>query len=339
MRQIKILLVLLLLLTFTISGCGKKDVEDIVEDLEDTYNSLDSYKAIGTMKIQTGENPQVYSVEVWYKTPHYYRIVLNNVNTKVTQIVLRNDDGVFVLDPALNKSYRFQSDWPESNGAVYLFQSLAKSIIDDSERLFSEEEDSYIFEVKANYQNQMLTKQKVSLDKDLRPMQVLVFDPNQAQLVEMTYSDFDFDVSFEDDAFDMERNLTGWNLDSAQTVDTVESSNSFGFIEPSYIPEGVTKNTPKFVDQEEGKAVVIKYSGKYNYNLVESEPKPVPVSVIEMGSTEIVDLGFGLGIMTDMTDTRSLTWTYDGVEFKLSGDLPSTEMIEVAKSVFGQTGK
>ena len=28
-----------------------------------------------------------------------------------SQIILRNEEGVFVLTPALNKSFRFQSDW------------------------------------------------------------------------------------------------------------------------------------------------------------------------------------------------------------------------------------
>lgn len=338
MRKVNWLLILLLILSVTLSGCGQKGVDDVVGDVKDTLNSLESYKAVGTMKIETSESPQVYSVEVWYKSPHYYRILLNNVNTKITQIVLRNDEGVFVLDPALNKSYRFKSDWPDSNGAVYLFQSIATSILDDEARTFSKEEDNYLFEVKANYQNQNLTKQKIWLDKDVHPTKVTVYDTKETQLVEMEFTEFEFGVKYEDDAFDMERNLTGWNSFNLPAMN--QNGSSFGFIEPSYIPEAITKHKPEFVDNAEGKAVVIKYSGKYNYTLIETRPKASIATIApEMFDTNIVDLGFGIGIFTDMSGTRSLTWTYDGVDFKLQGDLPKDEMVNVARSVFGQVGK
>ena len=337
MRQAKWLFVLILVLAVSFTGCGQKDEEDVVKEIEKSLNSLESYKAIGTMKILSEESPQVYSVEVWYKTPYYYRIALNNDNSKVTQIVLRNDDGVFVLDPALNKSYRFQSDWPENNGAVYLFQSLADSIIDDNERVYSLDDNLYLFEVKANYQNQRLSRQKVWFDKEINPVKVEVYDPNEIQLVEMIYTEFKFGVSFDDDAFDMERNLTGWNLEALPAMESIDSSDSFGFIEPTYIPAGVVKSTPKFIDQEDGKAVVIKYSGQYNYTLVETRPKAISATAPDM--SDIVDLGFGIGILTNLTDSRSLTWTYNSVEFNLTGDLPENEMVQVAKSVFGQVGK
>ncbi len=339
MRKTKLVLALLLIFSIMVTGCGKKDANDVVSDLKNKMDSLDSYKAIGTMKINAGDNPQVYSVEVWYKTPHYYRIELNNVESKVTQIVLRNDDGVFVLDPALNKSYRFKSDWPESNGAVYLFQSLAASIIDDTDRLFTADKDMYLFEVKANYQNQTLTKQKVWLDKKARPMKVAVFDPNETQLVEMEFTSFEFGSEFDKDSFDMERNLSSFGVNSLPAMNTIEPSDSFGFIEPAYIPEGISKNSPKFVSKEEGDAVVIKYMGQYNYNIVETRAKSIMTTAPEASKTDIVNLGFGIGILNDMTDMRSLTWTYDGVDFKLTGDLPVNEMITVAKSVLGQAAK
>lgn len=338
MRKTIWLIVLILVIAVVSTGCGQKDEGDVVKDLEKSLTSLESYKAVGTMKILSEENPQIYTVEVWYKDPHYYRISLNNDNSKVTQIVLRNDEGVFVLDPALQKSYRFQSDWPENNGAVYLYQSLVESIINDEERTFTAEDDLYLFEVKANYQNQTLSRQSIWLDKNVKPVKVEVYDPNQIQLVEMIYTDFKYDVDFDSDAFDMQRNLQGWDLNSLPAIAN-EESESFGFIEPTYTPSGVVRNSPKFVEQEDGKAIVIKYSGEYNYTLTEKRPEEVQVSAPSMSETDIVDLSYGIGILTERSDTRILSWTYDGVEFTLTGDLPTTEMVKVAESVFGQIGK
>ncbi len=340
MQQAKWLVAMMLvILVFTATGCGQKDATDIVGDLDKKLNNLESYKTSGTMIIQTGNQPQEYSIEVWYKQPEYYRIALTNTTTNVMQIVLRNDDGVFVLDPALNKSYRFKSDWPKSNGAVYLYQSIATSIIDDPDRVFTMEEQYYLFAVNANYQNKSLSKQKIWLDKDLRPVKVLVYDPKETQLVEMNYTQFEFAVSFDNDAFDMKRNLTGWDLDALPTMINQDDTKSFGIIEPAYIPDGITKNTPKIVTNQDERTVVIKYTGDYYYNLTESRAKAVMTSVPETSITDIVDLGFSIGILSEMDEIRKLTWTYDNIDFTLTGDLPTNEMIDVAKSVFGQAGK
>lgn len=119
------------------------------------------------MTLYTGEQPQEYKVEVWYKNPSYYRISLANVQKDITQIVLRNDEGVFVLTPSMNKSFRFQSDWPDDQGQVYLYQTLVRGIVSDNNRQFVEDGDNYVFEVAANYQSNALVRQKIWLDKRL----------------------------------------------------------------------------------------------------------------------------------------------------------------------------
>lgn len=335
----KILLFILTVSLIFSSGCGIKNSDNVIGDLQEKMDGLKSYKAVGTMKIEAGDSPQEYSVEVWYKDPNYYRISLNNVISNVTQIVLRNDEGVFVLEPTLNKSYRFKSDWPESSGAIYLYQSLVDSIINDSEGKFVMEEDFYTFEVNANYQNKSLSEQKIWLDKELRPVKVTVFDSKQTTLVEMVYSQFEFDATFDEDAFNMDRNLTGWDLNSLPASAEILTEEGFGIYEPAYTPENVVKNDPKLIESKDGIEVVIKYTGEYNYNLIESRPEAIVTSAPEGSETSIVDLDYGLGVLTELTETSILNWTYDGIEFKLSGDLPTEEMIKVAQSVYMQSNK
>lgn len=86
----------------------------------------------------------------------------------------------------------------------------------------------------------------------------------------------------------------------------------------------------------EEKAMMLRYSGKFNYTLVESRPQAQTVSALP---GDIVDLGYTLAVITG-GEKKMLTWTYDGVEFRLStADLPMTEMIKVAQAVQGETGK
>ena len=49
-----------------------------------------------------------------------FRVGLTNKTNNHEQIILKNDDGVYVITPSLNKSFKFQSDWPYNNSQIYL---------------------------------------------------------------------------------------------------------------------------------------------------------------------------------------------------------------------------
>ncbi|WP_240414732.1 LolA family protein [Paenibacillus periandrae] len=447
MRRFTWVIALVVSLSLVLAGCGKKDAGAVVKDLDGVINKLDSYQGVGRMVLNTGQEPQEYQVEVWYQNPHYYRISLKNDKKDITQIVLRNDDGVFVLTPHLNKSFRFQSDWPENQGQVYLYQSLVQSIIMDKDRQFITDPNAYVFDVMANYQNGSLARQKIWLDKkNYSPKHVEVSDANANVMVIVDFSQFEFGKKFEKDSFDMQRNMTSWNLKSLPTAAAANGTKAagtgnnasagngivssgavgssaaaagtsdgsgkaagsstgtagqgttgavsqgasstangagtqaktpgastngavsstpaagaaaststnptgvggstsapaaaaqaqFGVIEPFYTPSGVKRQDMNEIKLGEEKAMMLRYSGKFNYTLVESRPQAQTVSALP---GDIVDLGYTLAVITG-GEKKMLTWTYDGVEFRLStADLPMTEMIKVAQAVQGETGK
>lgn len=418
MRRVTWILAIVIGLAAVLAGCGNKDAGSVVKDLNNMTSKLESYKGTGKMVLNTGEHPQEYQVEVWYQNPHFYRISLTNENKDIKQIVLRNDDGVFVLTPHLNKSFRFQSDWPDNQGQVYLFQTLAQSIVNDNERQFVDEDSAYVFDVTAKYQNNgNLKRQKIWLDKkNLAPKHVEVSDENSKVIVKLDFTQFEFGSKFDKNAFDMQRNMTTSNMNSlsltpdenvlgdekanteekdktgagkpdeskkdgtrpsvspvpSSTPGTKNSSTdpkgtdqgktergknnsdsekkdkdgkqtsesgkdrSFGIIEPAYIPQGVEKSGISDFKYGEEKAILVRYKGKFNYNIVEVRPQAQAVAVLP---GELVDLGFTLGVLTGK-EQRTLNWTYQGVDFKLStSDMPKEEMIKVAMSVLGEGGK
>ncbi|WP_281890054.1 outer membrane lipoprotein-sorting protein [Paenibacillus sp. YYML68] len=378
MQRLKWAVAVMLCLTLVLSGCGlvgKKDAGSVVKELDGMMGKLQSYHAEGKMTLNTGTEPQEYAVEVCFMAESYYRIALTNVKKDITQIVLRNDDGVFVLTPHLNKSFRFQSDWPDNQGQVYLYQSLVQSILMDNERQFTSDEKSFIFDVAANYQNSSLARQKVWLDKSsYAPQHVEVSDTNNNIMVTLQFDKFEFGAKFEKDQFDMQRNMTSSSLKTLPTMGhnhgepskeqagaagekqgqpadksasapsaedkaaSAKSSNdqSFGIIQPNYMPSGVKLQDTTELKLGDGKAIMLRYTGKYNYTLIESRPKEKTVSILP---GDIMDLGFTLGVVTGDAK-KTLTWTYDGVEFRLStGDLPEDEMIKVAQAVQGEMGK
>ncbi|KGE19082.1 LolA family protein [Paenibacillus wynnii] len=360
MRRITWVLAIIMSVTLVLTGCGSKDSASIVKDLNDVADKLESkqgaYQGSGTMTLYTGEQPQEYKVEVWYKNPSYYRISLSNVQKDITQIVLRNDDGVFVLTPSLNKSFRFQSDWPDNQGQVYLYQTLVRGITSDNNRQFVDDKDSYIFEVAANYQSPALVRQKIWLDKkSYAPKQVQVSDSEAKVVVDVKFDSFDFNPKFAEDSFDMKKNMTSQTTSESTVAQVDENGNpvvpaddgvseqpvsaelgDFGIIEPQYIPVGVTFKDSHKIEGSKDHAVLIRYDGVYQYTIMEARPLDRAVSLVP---GEGIDLGFTVGLLSG-DEQQTLTWMTEGLEYRItSSNLPVTEMIQIAASMQGQSGK
>src|SRR5690625_4737891 len=120
-KNIGILITVALGLVLLLAACGEKSQEDVVAKLEDKLEEMDGYKAKAEMKMNTGQDDQEYQLDVWHKKKDLYRVALTNPeDEKGSQVILKNEDGVFVLTPALDKSFKFQTDWPENSSQPYL---------------------------------------------------------------------------------------------------------------------------------------------------------------------------------------------------------------------------
>lgn len=93
MKKIGILSLLLVFLTF---GCGKVDVEKVKSNFEEMVNKSKSYLLTGTMEIVNNEDTYVYAVEASFLKDNYYKVRLVNQTNNHEQVILRNDDGVYV---------------------------------------------------------------------------------------------------------------------------------------------------------------------------------------------------------------------------------------------------
>jgi outer membrane lipoprotein-sorting protein len=327
------------LFLLSLTGCSPKTSGDIAGDLAKQVEKMSGYKSKATLTMQTGKTPQEYDVEVWYKKPNFYRIALTSKQRNITQIILRNNEGVFVLTPHLNKSFRFQSEWPEKHGQVYLYESLVKSIENDKTGKFQSEGGQYTFEVKADYQNRSLTMQKIVLNKSLEPVRVDVMDSNMNAVLTVQYNSFEMDPKFDADSFDKERNMQAAILDSVPTMAGLpedKHKESFGVIEPNYLPKGVALKSTDKVNNGENEQIILLYKGKYPFSLIESKSQATAASSV---TGEPVDLGYTVGVMVEEDAKKTLHWDDEGVDYTLSGAMPVEEMVEIAKSMFNQVGK
>ncbi len=325
-----------LIVIFVLAACGSKSQDDVVKELNGKLDDLSSYKVNAKMTLKMGSDSQVYKVEIWHKDPTFYRVNLKNTEKDQSQMILRNEQGVFVLTPALNKSFRFQSDWPQNSSQAYLYESLIKDIVTDKSAKFSATKDYYVFETKTRYQNNsMLPFQEIKLNKrDLSPAVVKVMDPDRNALVTVEFSKVKFNTDFDKDAFDMKKNMTRAQLHLPAMADGGDKD--FTVLYPTFELKGTKLIEEKALKIADGKRVVLTYTGKKSFTLVQEKVAVKEATASAYVEGDIVDLGVTIGAVND----HSISWSYDGVDYMIaSKNLSQEEMIEVAKSLQGEPVK
>ena len=90
----KILILILTLLLF--AGCGKENNENIVNKFKEKIQKNNSYILKGTMSIVSNEDTFTYSVTASKSKDDYYKVSLINKTNDHEQVILKNEDGVYV---------------------------------------------------------------------------------------------------------------------------------------------------------------------------------------------------------------------------------------------------
>ena len=60
---------------------------------------LKNYHLVGEMQIVSNEDKFNYKVDVTFKKGNYYKVSLINKENNHEQIILKNDEGVYVITP------------------------------------------------------------------------------------------------------------------------------------------------------------------------------------------------------------------------------------------------
>ncbi len=309
------------------TGCGKYTEDDIIKDLEKKVNKLSGYRLEGSLEILNNEEVYNYDVDVSYKKDDLYKVSLTNTSNNYEQIILKNNDGVYVLTPSLNKSFKFQSDWPNNNSQIYLLQSIISDMKNDKDRSFKEEKDEYIVSVKVNYpNNKKLVKQDIYLDKKLKLKRVKVYNEDGVSLMSLKVKDIDYSPTFKKSSFQVKEAL--------KTVKTSEKVKETSILEdtiyPLALPTGTKLVSEEKVDKTNGNRIIMTFDGDKPFLLVEETAGIEEEMTIIPTYGEPYMLMDTVGAMTD----NSLSWTSGGIEYYLVSDvLNQEELLEIAQSI------
>ena len=322
----KIFIGILIIGSLLMWGCGKKDEQDVLKDLTKRIEETKGYHLTGDLEIVNNEDTYTYDVEASYSKEENFKVSLKNKTNNHEQIILRNSEGIFVLTPSLNKSFKFQSEWPYNNSQSYLLQPILKDIENDKEHTYKQTKSGYLFTTTVNYSsNPELVKQEITFDKKLNIQKVVVYNKEDQAMITMKFDEVDMDSTFKDSYFSLKTNMSGKNTEISKPTSKLED-----IIYPMYIPENTTLTSQDKVDKEDGERIILTFDGDNPFMLVqETSSYSEDMETIPMyGDPEIM-----ADSVAAVSDT-SITWISNGVEYYVvSETMKSDELLNVARSI------
>lgn len=343
----KKILFILLVGVFLLSGCGKTSESSIIKDLEKKINNSKSYYIEGTLEIVNNEDLYTYDVKVSYAKGDNYKVNLTNKVNNHEQVILRNSDGVYVVAPRINKSFKFQSDWPYNNSQVYLLKPLLDDILSDENRTFTKDGDNYKIVVAANYpNNEKLVKQEILLDKEANIKKVTVMDTNGTAQITMNFDKIDLSSKFNDNYFDLKEiidvkeetpsdnktteNNTNTNTDKDKTTETKQTSTIEDVIYPMYLPVNTYLSNKEKVSKDNGERLILTFDGDNPFMLIEETVTYEKEHLIVPTYGELELMASTVAIVND----NSVNWIDNNIEYYVVSDkLSKSELLDIARSI------
>ena len=329
MKKLFIFLGVLLL----VSGCGKYNDKDLIKELSKKVEDSSAYHLSGTLEIYRNEEKYTYTVDSSYKKGDLFKVNLTNQNNNHEQVILKNKEGVYVITPSLNKSFKFQSDWPYNNSQIYLLQPIITDLNNDSERKFEKTNDGYTITSKVNYSSERdFNTQKIYIDKDKNITKVEVLDSNNTVKMCLTVIDIDYKAKFEDNYFDANNYIkqTEETPKEEQTEEKQDTTTSKieDIVYPMYVPVDTQLSGQDIVETTNGERVILTFSGETPFTVVQETLNDTDTTNYVYGDPYLI-----LDTVGSITD-YSVSWISNGVEYSVMSDnMEIDELLTVAQSI------
>ena len=316
------------LFLFCLTACDKKDSKNYKEEFIEYSSSLTKYHLEAQMKVVKNEGNVVFDVSVSYLEPNYYKVRVQNKLNNNIQVILKNNDGVFVITPALNKQFQFNSDWPLNSSHAYLIQSIIKDIKNDPNSSFVTNESTYTITSAVNTKtNANLKSQKTTFDKKTnRPISNILYDENKTPVVTVDFK-----------SFNANPNLKVADFNAELVNNTIKLEMSEGTLKgnleecvPTFIPDGYKLNK-SIINEEFTLYTYTKDTSVYTISSVVTDVSEALAPSREF--KEIVILDCGVGFLND----NSLSFFQDDLLVTIyNHDFILEEAIMIANSFVNQ---
>lgn len=288
------------------------------------FNDLTTYTLKGEMEINKGEDIKNYIMEVNYKKTEnnqLFKVSLFDKNLNQEQILLRNEEGVFVVTPSLNQIFKFEGDWPLNSPKPYLIQTMF-DVLKQEDTKTEKVKEGTLIKSNVNYPNNKSYKyQEILFDKDSKPISVHIYDEEKTLQLQILFSSVEYNNPIEDELFVSPKNLE--NTVSASMIDPSDLP-----LYPVSVFESKLVNSNSYEVNGELRHI-LEYQGEKNFTVVQTLKDVQDTTQTVFKSGEMIDTIEMVGFY----DGGSCLGYYQNVEMNVySQDLSVEEMMQVMQS-------
>ncbi|MCL6626630.1 LolA family protein [Alicyclobacillus shizuokensis] len=316
------------------AGCGAPTQRSVNAKLQSQMQTLadKNYKSTAMMTVQMDNGAQTYYIETWYDGPDVYLIKLGDDQKNINQVIVKNKTGMFIVSPSLQKVFRFNGNWAQNQGHIYLYNQILQQILAGDHVKMKHTGDAWTFDMPVTPKNDVVSKEQVTIDpKTMHPRQVVLYDGDGKAMVTIKFTQFQTGVRFGESDFNPQKIAESGTKQAMAEV----SDSDFGYVRPDI--DGLGDRLQALIDTKGQDTVILRYGGSHAFTLSEQRPSPGDSGLAD---AQLVDL-YGVPALYDGSgDSKRLVWVHNGVEFGLtSQDLSLEQMESLAVSTFDQVGK
>ncbi|MCI5745397.1 MAG: hypothetical protein MR270_03855 [Erysipelotrichaceae bacterium] len=333
LKRIIVVLLIVGLLAFGAYKLIANKTNNVEKNALETLEKLNSYYMEANMEFFKGEDSRKYGVKVSYKKDNgddLFRVSMYDKASEQEQIIVKNNDGVFVLTPALNQVYKFKGDWPLNGHKPYLYQSMIETIQGTCD--ISSLDEGYLIVSTLKINNMpSWSRQEMKFTKEYKPEWVHIYDNNNDVAVKISFSKVEFNPTFAESYFDVNSNMSeARNNLTSQTSSTIYDL-------PYYPVNADVDASLKEVSNitiNSDKQVMLTYSGNQGFTVLESTAKSAETMEIIEINGEIEEIYGIIGYSTSNNNINKLFFTYQGVSYQIWSDSVSVAtLIEIASGM------
>lgn len=295
------------------------------KECEKTMSNLTSYTMQGEMELNKGEDVKSYLLEVNYKkgeADDYYKVSLFDKNLNQEQVLLRNNEGVFVVTPSLNQIFKFEGEWPLNSPKPYLVQTMYDVMKNEEAEISESKEGANVISPVTYPNNKNYKRQEMSFDADAKPQLIEIFDEDNTVQLRLIFDKVEYNNTLSDDVF-----KTPGNLESSVAAMPINNEDLPLYPVSVFDSKLVSKNVMEVNGEERH---ILEFVGDKNFTIVETIKSASNETQTVFMPQEMIDAIDVIGFY----DGASMSSYHQNVELTVfSQDLSPEEMISVISSM------
>lgn len=308
-----------LVLLFTLVACKENKV--VEKKFPEIISELESYKLEASFETYFENGSKECNVLVYYMSPNYYRVELTNNVGKEKQIMIKNDKGVFIILPSINKTFKITSDWPECTNQPYLLHSLSKDIVTSEDIITKTENGNTALELKVKlFDNTEPVKEKIVFDQKTKlPKDIYIYRTNNSLFNHVSIKSIEKNPKLSNDIFVVDNTITSSRLDYIETP--IEFDRSITY--PTFCPVNTKLYQEIILGDETDKRAVMKFNGDSSFTLVQAYTKETETLKNEYFTGDICVMAGSFGLVANNT----IKFYSNGVEYIIASD--NTSLVDL----------